>query len=160
MSQKETRMALLELNIGIKKRRKRKAVVVQQNLELPMGIANQALVREIISPDPIQNVNTRLTLNEALKIHFLRAFKAANGDKSSTARMLGVTERTVYNLLKSWGIGYSPDVTHINDEFDGVSYVDFKRSYVRRVVDGVGNKSRAARELNIAIKSVYNILGD
>ena len=139
-------MALLELNIGTKKKRKKTKTQIVGTDILPIGIGNKVL-------------DKTLTLDEALKIHFLKALKASGGDKNKAAKNLGITERTVYNLLNSWQLGYSPDITSVVGDFDGVSYVHFKETYVRKVVNFVGNKSKAAKELNIALKSVYNILG-
>lgn len=43
-------------------------------------------------------------LNLAMKVHILRVLHLHEGNKSATAEALGISVKTVYNKLESWGM--------------------------------------------------------
>ncbi len=48
--------------------------------------------------------NELLTLDELIREYFFRVYKLAGGNKRKIAKILGITERSVYNYIKRYGI--------------------------------------------------------
>jgi two-component system response regulator HydG len=71
--------------------------------QLPLNIVQQYQPDEEI-PLPLPSSNGQLSLEEIEKQAILATLQATGGNKSETARRLGITRKTLHNKLKNYGI--------------------------------------------------------
>jgi two-component system response regulator HydG len=82
-------------------------VVLSRTQYLPVEdfalVPDEEPPRDSSSPSPI-GAAENLALDEIEKTTILRALESAGGNKSETARRLGITRRTLHKKLKAYGV--------------------------------------------------------
>jgi two-component system response regulator HydG len=84
-----------------------RAVVLSRTQYLPVEdfalVPDEEPPRDVSAPSPI-GAAENLALDEIEKTTILRALESAGGNKSETARRLGITRRTLHKKLKAYGV--------------------------------------------------------
>ncbi len=73
------------------------------------GKRNRIVIEDLpeysFEPDEIDEFSHKMpTLDELIRSYFFKVYKVAGGNRRKIAEIMGITERTVYNYLKKFGI--------------------------------------------------------
>lgn len=81
-----------------------------EKLHLDQNIQNAEVAVVVEKPAPAKNVEFQhLTLEELEKTHIMGTLENLGGNKTKTAKVLGITVKTLYNKLHSYGVEFDKE---------------------------------------------------
>ena len=81
-----------------------------EKLHLDQNIQNAELATVVVAPVAAKAVNFQhITLEELEKTHIMETLENLGGNKTKTAKVLGITVKTLYNKLHSYGVEFDKE---------------------------------------------------